>query len=77
MFLLGWLPQRSWLKAPVLRRKGLLFLRGVNLRLLRWPAGLRLLMFLVPVSFFFFVQFFGLFFWYFILRLVLVLSRCF
>jgi len=34
----------------------------VSLRLLRWQVGLRLLMFLVPVSFFFFVQLIGLFF---------------
>ncbi|OQU82478.1 hypothetical protein SORBI_3006G247300 [Sorghum bicolor] len=49
MFLLGWLPRRRWLKAPALRRKGLPFLRRVSLRPLRWPTGLRLLMFLVLV----------------------------
>jgi len=49
MFLLGWLLRRNWPKAPALRRKDLLFLRGVSLRLLRWQVGLRLLMFLVPV----------------------------
>ena len=54
MFLLGWLLRRNWPKAPALRRKDLLFLRGVSLRLLRWQVGLRLLMFLVPVSLFFF-----------------------
>jgi hypothetical protein len=62
MFLLGWLPRRRWLKAPALRRKDLPFLRGVSLRLLRWPTGLRLLMYLAPVSFLFFVLSIGLFF---------------
>ena len=57
MLLWGWLPWRSWLKAPASRRKALLFLRVVILRPLRWPAGLRPLMCLVLVSFFFFVYF--------------------
>jgi hypothetical protein len=51
MFLLGLPPRRSWLKAPALRRKGLLFVRPAFLRRLRWPAGLRLLTLLVLVSF--------------------------
>jgi len=61
MFLLGWLLRRNWPKAPALRRKDLLFLRGVSLLLLLWQVGLRLLMFLVLVSFFFFVQLIDLF----------------
>jgi len=60
MLLWGWLARRNWLKVPASRRKALLFLRLAILRPLRWLAGLRPLIFLVPVSckhFFVFVYF--------------------